>query len=85
MEKKNLIAKLPSQSKVNASKRPKFSHSSVGRTIVEDTYPQLHQVIVDLATAAAGTDCTTQTDVLNACKTSGDLRASLTKKGYILS
>ena len=60
-------------------------HSSAGRPPLEDTYPQLHKAIVQLATAGGGADSRRQTDVLNACKTLDDLRAALLKEGYTLS
>ena len=48
-------------------------------------YPDLHQAIVELATAGAGADKQHHTDVLNAFKTLDDLRTGLIKEGYILS
>ena len=84
-EKKQVITELASQSITNASKLRKFMHSSAGRAPLEDTYPQLHEAIVQLATAGAGADSRRQTDVLNACKTLDDLRAALLKEDYTLS
>ena len=50
---------------------------------VEDTYPDLHNVIVQIATA--GADGKRRTDILEACHTLDDLRAALLKEGYVLS
>ena len=84
-EKKQVITELASQSITNASKLRKFMHSSAVRPPLEDTYPQLHEAIVQLATTGAGADSRRRTDVLNACKTLDDLRAALLKEGYTLS
>ena len=48
-------------------------------------YPDLHQAIVELATAGAGADRQCGTDVLNSCKALDELCARLLKEGYILS
>ena len=57
-------------------------HSSAGRPPLEDTYQQLHEAIVQLATAGAGADSRRPTDVLNARKTLDDLNTALLKEGY---
>ena len=84
-EKKKVIPEMSSQSTSNASKLKKFTHASSGRPSLEDAYPQLHQLIVELATAGAGADFRRRTNVLNACKTLDDLHAGLLKEGYVMS
>ena len=84
-EKKALLMQFAGQNELNAAKLREFTHSSQGQLPLEDMYPDLHQVIVELATAGAGTDRQRRTDFLNACKTLDDLRAGLLKEGYILS
>ena len=70
---KKIISELSNQSTSNASKLKKFTHISSGRPPLEDTYPDLHQAIVALATAGAGADFRRRTDVLNACKSLDEL------------
>ena len=72
-EKKKVISEVSNQSTSNASKLRKFTYASSGHHPSEDAYPQLHHVIVELATAGAGADFWRWTDVLNACKTLGRL------------
>ena len=84
-EKKKIISELFNQSTSNASKLKKFTHTSSGRPPLEDTYPDLHQAIVALATAGAGADFRRRTDVLHACKSLDELHAGLLAEGYILS
>ena len=84
-EKKQVITELASQSITNASKLRTFMHSSAGGPPLENTYPQLYEAIVQLATAGAGADSCRRIDILNACKTLDDLRAALLKEGYTSS
>ena len=84
-EKKKVISEMSNQSNSNASKLRKFTHALSGRLPLEDAYPQLHQAIVELATAGAGADFRRRTDVLNVCKTLDDLHTGLLKEGYVLS
>ena len=84
-EKKKITSELSNQSTSNASKLKNFTHTSSGRPPLEDTYPDLHQAIVALATAGAGADFRRRTDVLNACKSLNELHAGLLAEGYILS
>ena len=55
-EKKKVISEVSNQSTSNASKLRKFTYASSGHHPLEDAYPQLHHVIVELATAGAGAD-----------------------------
>ena len=48
---KKIISELSNQSTSSASKLAKFTHPTRGRPPLEDSYPQLHRAIVDLATA----------------------------------
>ena len=77
--------KLATESEQNAKKLKKVTRDQLGRPPVEDTYPDLHEVIVALASAGAGADRRRRTEVLNACHSLDDLRAALLKEGYILS
>ena len=79
-EKKKVISEVSNQSTSNASKLRKFTQASSGRPPLEDVYPQLHQAIVELATAGTGADFRRRADVLNECKTLYDLHAGLLKK-----
>ena len=76
---------MSNQSTSKASKLRKFTHVSSGGPPLKDAYPQLHPAIVELATAGAGADFRSRTDVLNACKTLDDLHAGLLKEVYVLS
>ena len=71
---------MSNQSTSNASKLRKFTHASSGRPPLKDAYPQLHPAIVELATARAGANFRSRTDVLNACKNLDDLHAGLLKE-----
>ena len=77
--------KLAAESEENAKKLMKFIRDQPGQPPVEDTYPDLHEAIVALASAAAGVDRRRRTEVLNACHSLDDLRAVLLKEGFILS
>ena len=79
-EKKKVISEMSNQSTSNASKLRKFTHASSGRPPLKDAYPQLHPAIVELATARAGANFRSRTDVLNACKNLDDLHAGLLKE-----
>ena len=85
MEKKEFRMKLAAESEQNAKKLKKFTRDQLGRPPVEDTYPDLHEVIVALASAGAGADRRCRTETLNACHSLDVLRAALLKEGYILS
>ena len=50
---------------------------------MEDTYPDLHKVIVALATATAGADSRRRTDILDSCQTLDDLRAALLSRSAL--
>ena len=77
--------KLAAESEENVKKLKKFTRDPPGRRPVEDTYPDLHEAIVALASAGAGADRRRRTKVLNACHNLDDLRVALLKKGDILS
>ena len=85
MEEKEVRMKLAAESEKNAKKLKKFIHDQRGRPPVEDTYPDLHEAMVALASAGVGADRHRRTEVLNACHSLGDLRATLLEEGYILS
>ena len=68
----------------NIAKLKSFTREKPGRPPVEDTYPDLHNVIVQIATATAGADGKRRTDILEACHTLDDLRAAL-KESFVLS
>ena len=69
VEKKKITSELYNQSTFNVSKLAKFTHPTRDRSPLEDSYLQLHGVIVDLATAGAGADFCRRTNALNACQT----------------
>ena len=81
--KKKVVSELASLSTANASKLRKFTHSLSGRPPLEDTYSDLHKTIVDLSPAGTGADSRRRIDVLNACKTLGNLRAVLLKEDML--
>ena len=85
MEEKEVRMKLAAESEENAKKLKKFIRDQPGQPPVEDTYPDMHEAIVALASAGAGVDRRRRTEVLNACHSLGDLRAALLKEGFILS
>ena len=66
-------------------KLKKFTRESVGRPPLEDTFPDLRQAIIDLATAGAGADARRRTNLLDACQTLDDLSGGLNALGYNLS
>ena len=55
-EGKKIISEISNQSTSNASKLRESTHASSGRPPLEDAYTQLHQAIVELATAGSGAD-----------------------------
>ena len=85
MEEKEVRMKLAAESEENAKRLKKFTRDQPGRPPVEDTYPDLHEVLVALASAGPGADRRRRTEILNACHSLDDLRAALLKEGYILS
>ena len=85
MEEKEARMKLAAESEENAKKLKKFTRDQPGRPPFEDTYPDLHEAIVALVSAAAGADRHCRTEVLNAYHTLDDLRAALLKEGYFFS
>ena len=80
-----VLRNIAAESEENAAKLKSFTREKPGRPPVEDTYPDLHNVIVQIATATAGADGKRRTDILEACHTLDDLRAALRKEGYVLS
>ena len=62
-EKKALVMQFAGQNESNAAEVRKFTHSSPGHPPLKDMYPDLHQAIVELATAGAGADRRRRTDV----------------------
>ena len=83
--KADVLKTLAAESASNAEKLSPFTQEKGGRPPMEDTYPDLHKVIVALATATAGADSRRRTDILDSCQTLDDLRAALLKEGYVLS
>ena len=79
MGEKEVQTKLPAESEENTKKLKKFTPDQPGWPPVEDTYPDLHEAIVALASAGAGADRCRRTEVLNACHILDDLRATLLK------
>ena len=84
-EKSAALKDLASQSKDASKKLKKFTHHSVGRPPAEDTFPELRNAIIQLATAWAGADGRRRTNILDACHTLDDLCAALNALGYTLS
>ena len=66
MGEKEVQTKLPAESEENTKKLKKFTPDQPGWPPVEDTYPDLHEAIVALASAGAGADRCRRTEVLNA-------------------
>ena len=56
VEKKKNISEFSSQSTSNVSKLSKFTRVTSGRPPSEDSLPQVHRAIVDLANAGQGAD-----------------------------
>ena len=77
VEEKEVQMKLAAESEKNAKKLKKFTRDQPGRPPVEDTYPDLHEAIVALASAGAGADRRRRTEALNACHSLDDLRGEL--------
>ena len=78
--KKKEVSELASLSPADASKLRKLTHSISGRSPLDDTNPDLHK---SLSTAGTRADSRRCTDILDACKTLGDLCAVLLIEGYI--
>ena len=76
---------LARESEENTKELKRFMNAKAGRPPLENTYPELHKVIVELATAGASADFRRRTDILNACMTLDDLTSALVKEGYNLS
>ena len=79
-----ILQSVAAESEGNAAKLGPFITEKSSRPPLEDTYPDLHQAIVPLATATAGADGK-RADMIHAYHTSHGLRAALLKEGYILS
>ena len=84
-EKNEFVNELARESEENTKKLKRFMNAKAGRPPLENTYPDLHKVIVELATAGASADFRRRTDILNACMTLDDLTNALVKEGYNLS
>ena len=56
VEKKKINSEFSSHSTSNVSKLAKFAHVTSGRPPSEDSLPQVHRAIVDLANAGQGAD-----------------------------
>ena len=64
-----MLRNIAAESEENAAKLKSFTREKPSRPPVEDTYPDLHNVIVQIATATAGADGKRRTDILEACHT----------------
>ena len=80
-EKNEFVNELARESEENTKKLKRFMNAKAGRPPLENTYPHLHKVIVELATAGASADFRRRTDILNACMTLDDLTSALVKEG----
>ena len=69
----------------NAEKLKSVTRDGPGRPPLEESYPHLHEAIVRIASSLAGADSKRRTDILEACHTLDDLRATLIKDGILLS
>ena len=76
---------MASESETTAEKLKSVTQDGPGRPPIEDSFPQLHETIVKIASSLAGADDKRRTDILEACHTLDDLRAALLKEGYNLS
>ena len=56
MEEKEVRMKVAAESEENAKKLKKFTSDQRGGPPVEDSYPDLHEAIVALTSAGAGSD-----------------------------
>ena len=83
--KSELVRSLASESEANTEKLRSLTRERPGRPPLEDSYPQLHDTIVKIASSLAGADSRRRTDILEACHTLDDLRAALAKDGISLS
>ena len=74
-----------SESEAASEKLKSVTRDGPGRPPIEDSFPQLHETVVKIASFLAGADGQRRTDILEACHTLGDLHAALLKEGYNLS
>ena len=84
-KKADLLKTMASESEAAAEKLKSVTRDGPGRPPIEDSFPQLHETIVKIASSLAGADGKRRTDILEACHTLDDLRAALLKEGYNLS
>ena len=73
---------MANESKAAAEKLKSVTRDGPGRPPIEDSFPQLHETIVKIASSLAGADGKRRTDILKACHTLDDLCAALLKEGY---
>ena len=78
--KKKEVSEFASLIPANASKLRKSTHSTSGRSSLDDTNSDLHK---PLSTAGTRADSRRCTDILDACTTLDDLCAVLPIEGYI--
>ena len=84
-KKADLLKTVASESEAAAEKLKSVTRHGPGRPPIEDSFPQLHETIVKIASSLVGADGKRRTDILEACHILDDLRAALLKKGYNLS
>ena len=83
--KADLLKTMVSESEAAAEKLKSVTRDGPGRPSIKDSFPQLHETIVKIASSLAGADGKRRTDIPKACHTLGDLRAALLKEDYNLS
>ena len=71
---------MASESEAAAERLKSVTRDGLGRQPIEDSFPQLHETIVKIASSLAGADSKRRTDILEACHTLDDLRAALLKE-----